>query len=522
LERRRLRDAVIVLTIRYPLSTTNHLSWLVGELRALAGELSEDGASPPLLVAIDQGGHATRALAFDTRGRRIAEAYVPISTFRSGTDRVEHDALELGESVRTVLADLSQMLGDDARRVTAAGLATQRSSIACWDRRAAKPFARVLSWQDRRNAAFVAKLAEQEQTIRETTGLVLSPHYGASKLRWYAEHVEGVRSPSPKQRPAFGPLAAWLLHAILEEHPHCVDATNAARTQLLDIRACDWSDEMLALFGVRRELLPTVVPNRYEYGNVLFDDRLVPLVVCTGDQSAMPFAHGAPDAATIYLNVGTGAFVQRISDRAAPTGLLSSVLWHDGERGTLRAIEGTVNGAGSAIDWLNERVDIDAGAGSRAWAHREALAMNRAKLARAMPPIFLNGIAGVGSPYWRAQFESRFIGDGNDIERLMAVIESIAFLICENVAHVREGATRILASGGLADSDYLCECVATLSGLPVERTSLTESTATGLAYLIAREPADWQPEAQIERFDPEPQPELRARYERWRKEMGSA
>jgi glycerol kinase len=504
------------------LSTINSLSWLVGELRALAGELSEDTAASPLVVAIDQGGHATRALAFDTSGRRLAEAYAPISTFRAGADRVEHDPLELSESVRTVLTDLSQTLGDEARRVTAVGLATQRSSIACWDRRGAKPLARVLSWQDRRNASLVTKLKEQEQPIRATTGLALSPHYGASKLRWYAENVDGVRAPSPKQRPAFGPLAAWLLHAALEEHPHCVDAANAARTQLLDVHTCNWSDQMLKLFGVRRELLPDVVASRHEYGNVIFGDRLVPLVVCTGDQSAMPFAHGAPDVATIYLNIGTGAFVQRISDRAAPDGLLSSVLWHDRERGTLRAIEGTVNGAGSAIDWLNERVDIEGKTGSHAWAHREALAMSRSRLADAKPPLFLNGISGVGSPYWRAQFESRFVGEGSEIERLIAVLESIAFLICENVALMREDVTRILASGGLADSDYLCECVATLSGLTVERTSLKESTATGLAYLIAREPADWRPEARIDRFLPEPHPDLRERYERWKEEMKRA
>jgi glycerol kinase len=248
---------------------------------------------------------------------------------------------------------------------------------------------------------------------------------------------------------------------------------------------------------------------------VSFGDRLVPLVVCTGDQSAMPFAHGEPDARTIHLNIGTGAFVQRVSSSPEVVdGLLTSVLWLDAQQGgsALHAIEGTVNGAGSAIDWLNERIGID--------THRAALAMTRAKASAMRPPLFLNGVSGVGSPYWRAQFEPRFVGEGDETERLIAIVESIAFLICINIERMRAGAERILASGGLSASDYLCECVASLSGLAVERTSLQESTATGLAYLVAGAPEEWQPQARLTRFEPVADPALGERFARWRAEMG--
>jgi len=492
---------------------SNDLSWLVGELRALADDLDANEAQPPLVVAIDQGGHASRALAFDVRGRLIAESFAPISTFRAGADRVEHDPLEIDESVRTALADLHQSLGAEAGRVMAAGLATQRSSIACWDTRTNKPLGPILSWQDRRNSGAVERLRAHEAMVRERTGLVLSPHYGASKMRWYLEHLDAARAAASKKTLAVGPLAAWLLRSHVKERPHVVDAVNAARTQLLDIGSAQWSEEMLALFGVARELLPAVVPNRHPYGHISFGDRLVPLVVCTGDQSAMPFAHGRPDADTIYLNLGTGAFAQRLTTSSeTPTGLLASVLWLEAgdARRIATTIEGTVNGAASAIDWLNERVGID--------THRAALALTRASAAGTNPPLFLNGISGVGSPYWRPQFESRFIGEGDATERLIAVVESIAFLTCVNIERMGPS-TRILASGGLAASDYLCDCIATLSGIPVDRTSLQESTATGLAYLIAGEPTDWQPEAKLGRFAPNEDPALRQRFDLWLAQM---
>lgn len=493
--------------------SSQDLGWLVGELRALAGDLDAREAGTPLVVAIDQGGHASRAIAFDVHGEPMADAFAPISTFRAGADRVEHDALEVAESVRTALNDLHQALGDEANRVVAAGLATQRSSIACWDVRTGKPLSPILSWQDRRNAALVERLREHETSLRSITGLVLSPHYGASKLRWALDNLDAVRDAATNKRLGAGPLAAWLLRCVLTEHPHVIDPVNAARTQLFDLERGDWSPQLLQTFGVPRDALPRVVPNRHAYGHIAFGSRSIPLVVCTGDQSAMPFAHGAPSAQTIYLNVGTGAFAQRVSaQRPRADGLLESLLWMpDSEEAPLYSLEGTVNGAASAIDWLTERIGID--------THRAAASMTRERAVALAPPLFINGVSGVGSPYWRASLESRFVGDGNETAKVIAVLESIAFLITKNIERMREGADRILASGGLAASDYLCDCIATLTGLPVERTTLQEATATGLAYLIAGQPTQWQPQAKIETFTPASDEALGARFNRWQQLM---
>lgn len=486
------------------------LSWLVGELRALTDDLDAAAPAAPVFVAIDQGGHASRAMAFDLHGNAIAESFAAISTFRSGADRVEHDANEIVESVRTALADLYQALGTQAHRVVAAGLATQRSSIACWDARTGKPLSPILSWQDRRNAALVERVQSQAATIRARTGLVLSPHYGASKLRWCLDHIDAVAKANADKRLAMGPIASWLLRSLLTERPHVVDAANAARTQLMDIRERQWSPDLLRAFGVPGELLPRIVPNRHSYGHLPFGDRSIPLIVCTGDQSAMPFADGVPDAQTIYANIGTGAFIQKVTTALEPhEGLLSSILWTgEGEDAcTTYAIEGTVNGAGSAIDWLNERIGVD--------THRAAQTMSRKSIGAVVPPLFMNGVSGVGSPYWRSNIEPRFVGEGNEASRVVAVVESIAFLICKNIELMRQAITQVVATGGLSTSDYLCECIATLSGLPVDRTTLQESTATGLAFLIANEPEEWEPQAKWERFESARDAGLEHRFELW-------
>lgn len=482
----------------------DEISWLVQELRSLAGELSA-GPDGPLLLAIDQGGHASRAIAVDARGAVCAESFTPISTFRAGHDRVEHDPTEIVDSVRTALEDLAQTLGRDAERIVAAGLATQRSSVVCWDKRTGNALSPVLSWQDRRNAAFVERLRDHASSVRTQTGLVLSAHYGASKLRWCLEEVAEVATARADKRLALGPLSSYLLHALLEEHPYVVDPANASRTQLWDPRTRAWSPELGALFDVPIELLPRCVHTRHAFGRFAFAGRHVPLAVCTGDQSAVPFAFGQIDPATVYLNVGTGAFVQRASDRDDPR-LLRSVLYSDAQS-FLAVQEGTVNGAAGAIDWLRERIGID--------AHRAAQALQRSKAAVDVP-LFINGVGGVGSPYWRSEVVPHFVGEGSEAARVQAVVESIAFLICRNLELMADPpARRVLASGGLSASDYLCECIATLSGVPVERAPSREATALGLAFLVADQPTEWHMSADVDCFTPEPDAALASRYESW-------
>lgn len=493
----------------------NDLRWLAGELRALNDDLNGGDTPAPIVIAIDQGGHASRAIAFDAGGALLAETFVPISTFRAGADRVEHDAREIVESIRTALADLQAALGDAASRVVAAGLATQRSSVVCWDRKTGQPLSPVLSWQDRRNAAWVEKVRAGEGQgkgqgkgqggdagiagrVRERTGLVLSPHYGASKLRWCLDNIDAVRSAHDKKRLAAGPLASYLLHSLLTERPYKVDPANASRTQLWEPGVRDWSAELLELFGVPREVLPASVPSRHAFGHLPFAGRSIPLIVCTGDQAAMPFASGELDQDTLYLNLGTGAFLQRQrgSGRVDHPQLLRSVMWSDDEQ-VIEVQEGTVNGAGSAMDWLGEQLAID--------AHRAARALTWQQCEKLVPPLFVNGIAGVGSPYWLPNVAAQFIGAeaAGDVEKVVAVLESIAFMVCANLELMRDGALRrVFASGGLSASNYLCECIASLGGLTVERSTVREATATGLAFLICGRPRDWRPVLEIEAFAP--------------------
>jgi glycerol kinase len=459
-----------------------------------------------VVVAIDQGGHATRAVAYDDRGRRLAAATVPVGTRRSPGGHVEHDGEQLAGSMDQALAALAGEV--DPARWRAVGLAVQRSSIACWDRASGALLSPVISWQDRRQAAWLRQFDARAAEVHRLTGLPLSPHYGASKLRWCLDHLPAVRRAADAGTLCAGPLASLLLARLLRGRPCLADEANASRTQLWSPRDRAWSAPLLAMFGVPEAILPGLAATRTDFGVLRERPGSIPLRACTGDQAAVPFASGPLDPGTAYVNLGTGAFVLRPIPApvdAAP--LLTSVLDSDAVQVTY-ALEGTVNGAGSALEWFGEREGVDA----------EHLLAALDEAPAQDTPVFLNGVSGVGSPYWMPDLESRFVdGDGTALQRLRAVIESIAFLLKANLdamqAHAGRPA-RIVASGGLSRCGALLAALAALAGVAVERLDDPEATSRGVAFLAAGRPAGWRG-VDRERREPMRSKALEGRYARW-------
>jgi glycerol kinase len=460
-----------------------------------------------VFVAIDQGGHATRASAYTAAGDLEGAAFVAVSTQRNALGHVEHDPEEIAGSVGTALAELARIV--PAARWQAAGLAVQRSSLVCWDAESGAALSPVLSWQDARNAAWLRGLARRADDVQRLTGLTLSPHYGASKLRWCLDHLPAVRTAASQSRLHAGPLASWLLYRLLEERPFLADASTAARTLLWSPFERDWSPELLGLFGIPRAILPRATGTSHAFGTLAAEGARMPLVVCNGDQSVVPFAAGALDFDAAYVNLGTGAFVLRPTTEAlhAPP-LLTSVIRMDARDADF-VLEGSVNGAGAALDWFERHQGAAAG--------RLLALLGEADLADEAAPFFLNGVSGLASPFWKPDFGTRFVGDGTELQQCRAVVESVAFLIKANLDEMdrhRPSPSRLVASGGLAENRLLCRMLAGLAGVPVDRASDLEATSRGVAFQVAGSPPGFRAPP-VERFEPERDGRLLARYLKW-------
>jgi len=466
-----------------------------------------------LYLAIDQGGHASRALVFDSKGQVVAESRRVIDTFFPHKDWTEHDPEALIQSVFSSVSNVLEQLGERKKHIIAGGLATQRSNIVCWDKNTGEALSPIISCQDRRHHDWLKQFSGHKESIHKITGLFLSAHYGASKLRWCMDFNKEVRKAFDEGRLAWGPMASFLSFRLLDENPLLTDPSNASRTLLWNINQMDWSNELLTLFDLPHSPLPHCVATRHAFGTLSINDVRIPIKIITGDQSAALFAFGKPKPNIAYITVGTGAFVHQVSTRARSrlSHLLTNILYKD-EKRTLFSQEGTVNGAGSALDWITRKLCLsDAIDKIPHWLAKES-----------HPPLFMNGISGLGTPYLKPDFTPCFVGTGDDWEKVVAVIESIVFLLEINLEGLQSCLSppkQILIGGGLARFDGLCQRLADLSGIPVIRHGFHETTALGLAYLVSDLSLTLFDNNRVCNFNPQGNTRLRSRYLLWKKTM---
>ena len=470
-----------------------------------------------LYLCIDQGGHASRAIIFNHEGEMISSAYCDVETEYPAKHYVELDAQAIIDSINTSIKQVLINLGEKKNQIVSAGLATQRSNIVCWNKETGEALSPIISWQDRRNTEWLKQVHDKNDYIHKTTGLFVSPHYGASKLRWCIENIPEVKTALNENKLAFGPMASFISFNLVEEKTFVVDPVNASRTQLWNLKKHNWDDELLTIFDIPLSALPTSVPSIYDYGHIEVDNLSIPLRLVTGDQSAAMYAYGALQADSAYVNTGTGAFLSRSSGplQLYSRRLLTSIIFQNIQNNKTQnhyVLEGTVNGAGSALEWLSKQYpDTNIFEHLSEWLDDIET-----------PPLFFNGVSGLAAPFWQPDFVSKFNRDANVKEKAVAVIESIVFLLIaclDEMSKLSSPPEQIQISGGLAKQDGLNQRIADLSGLPVYRPTGCEATSRGTAYLLAGQPTHWPEQDAGEWFDPEDNPDFKMRYAKWTEAM---
>jgi len=297
-----------------------------------------------------------------------------------------------------------------------------------------------------------------------------------------------------------------------------VDPANASRTLLWNFQSLNWDKELLNLFKLPEQPLPRSVPTQYSFGDINVSGKKIPLQIVTGDQSAALFAYGRPNPETAYINIGTGAFVQRPFKEytGGSSKLLTSIVLQSANELTY-VLEGTVNGAGSALAKVEEDLGLDP-------VETKQQLPEWLKNAKS-PPLFLNGVSGLGTPFWIPDFKSQFAGNGKNWEKTVGVIESIVFLLHVNMDEMQKLSSppeKILISGGLSALNGLCQKLADLSGIPIYRPVEYEATSVGTAYLLRGQPDEWQETKEGVWFKPSHKPELEKRFKQWLNLMNKA
>jgi glycerol kinase len=493
------------------------------------------------VIAIDQGTTGTTVLVVDeelhVRGR-CNEEFQQIYP-RPGW--VEHDPEAIWASVKTALGKALTASKIDPASIAAIGITNQRETSLIWERRSLVPVRNAIVWQDRRTAERCAELAAagHQARLRELTGLVIDPYFSATKLEWMLREDPARLRRAGAGELAFGTIDTYLVAKLTGGEAFITDVTNASRTLLFDIRSLEFSDELLELFGVPREMLPDVASSAEVYGETRGVPGLpdgIPVAGIAGDQQAALFGQACFTPGAAKITFGTGAFVlTNIGEKPvlSESGLLTTVAWRIGEgseKGELRyAVEGSAFIAGAAVQWLRDGLGIIATA-----PEVEALA---AQVEDSGGVVVVPGFAGLGAPHWRPEARGLIAGltRGTTAAHIArATLEGIALQNTDILRAMERDAGRPLAElrvdGGAAANDLLMQFQADVLGVGISRPEILETTALGSALLAGLATGVWRTKADIartwredRRFEPAgDRAKIEEHLERWRRAVAIA
>jgi glycerol kinase len=480
---------------------------------------------PDYLLAIDQGTTSTRAIVFDAALKPVATAQQEFAQLYPAPGRVEHDVEDIwSTTVATVRAAIARA-GVAAKTIAAIGIANQRETTIVWERATGRPIHNAIVWQDRRTADACAALRERggEPTIAARTGLVLDPYFSATKIAWLLDHVDGARAAAQAGRLAFGTVDSFLLWRLTGGKLHATDATNAARTLLMDIRAGSWDSELCELFGVPETMLAPIHDCAGDFGSTDLFGSSMRILGVAGDQQAATVGQGCFAPGMVKSTYGTGCFVLLNTGHqpvASKSRLLTTIAYQlEGQR--TYALEGAIFVAGAAVQWLRDALKVIATAPD---VNALAAAADPAEQIYLVPAF-----VGLGAPWWDAQARGAIYGltrKSGVAELARAALEAVGYqtrdlLEAMHADWPASGATSVLrVDGGMAASDATMQFLADILALPVDRPAAMETTALGAAYLAGRAAglcpdlagfaATWQRERRFE-----PQMDAATRERKW-------
>ena len=479
----------------------------------------------PLVLAIDQGTTGTTCLLATCAGEIRARAHreVPVRHPRPGW--VEQDPMALLASVLAASGDALR-----AGEPVAIGIANQRETVVVFDRRTLEPVGPAIVWQDRRTGELCEahRRAGEEAELRRRTGLLLDPYFSATKIEWLLRQDAHLRRRAEAGDLCATTVDAWLVARLTGGGVLSTDPSNASRTLLYDLRRGDFDADLCALFGIPREVLPSIVSSAGRVGftdPAVFHGRRLPISGLAGDQQAALFGQACVTPGTSKNTYGTGSFVLvNVGEMpAAPGhGLLTTVAWRLDGRDTF-ALEGSIFVTGAALRWLRDGLHLI--------ERVEEVGPLFDSVEDSRGCVFVPALAGLGAPYWDAGARGAFLGLSAGVGRahlVRAVVESMA-LRTRDVVEAMESASGVAFSelrvdGGASVMDGLCQFQADLLGLPVARAATSEATALGAAWLAAlgegligsaaEAAAGWTPGRRFEPATPGARPV--DAYRRWR------
>lgn len=487
-------------------------------------------------MAIDQGTTSSRAIIFDHDGNKVAISQQEFPQYFPQPGWVEHDPLEIWDSVQSVISNVMIKSQIKPYKIAAIGITNQRETTVIWDRHTGKPIYNAIVWQSKQTSDIAERLIKDgyKDMIHKKTGLVIDSYFAATKIKWILDHVPGAREKAAKGDLMFGTIDTWLLWKLSGRRVHATDVTNASRTMLFNIHTLEWDQDILDLLEIPQSLLPEVKPSSAIYGytgDYHFYGVQIPIAGIAGDQQAALFGQAAYDKGSIKNTYGTGAFIVMntgLKPTLSDNGLLTTIAYGlDGQ--THYALEGSIFVAGSAVQWLRDGLKMFKKA-----SESEQMAVD----AKTTGGVYVvPAFTGLGAPYWDQEVRGAMFGLTRGTERghiIRATLEAIAYqtkdVVDTMVKDTQLPLTALTVNGGASRNNFMMQFQADILQTPIKRAAMEETTALGAAFLAGLAVDFWEDQDELrklsrigDQFTPQMDPQEAADlYRGWQRAIAAA
>ncbi|MDR0508009.1 MAG: glycerol kinase GlpK [Dysgonamonadaceae bacterium] len=438
-------------------------------------------------VVIDQSTSATKAMLFTADAQLVHRVSVEHRQYYPQPGWVEHDPKEILQNTYRAIRQLVEQSRISVSAIESLALTNQRETVVVWNKTTGNPVYNAVVWQCNRGASCCEQLIAQGKTkmIREKTGLIINPYFSASGIKWILDNIKEATECAENGNLLIGTMDSWLIWHLTDGRVHATDYTNASRTLLFNIHALDWDDELLALFSVKRSMLPQVLPCDAIFGTTTAGGLLseIPIAGVMGD------SHGALTGQCCFepgmgkATYGTGSSIMvNIGEKAlsAPEGLVTSVGFAALGK-TVYAFEGNIHCTGATIQWLAEEVGLITAAQE---SERLATAISDNGGVYLVPAF-----AGLGAPWWDSEAKALLCGMSRGTTKahiVRAALESIAYQIKDLMDLIVESGIALKAlrvDGGPVKNRFLMQFQADMLQTPIHRSPMEEASALGAVFM---------------------------------------
>jgi glycerol kinase len=457
--------------------------------------------------AIDQGTTSTRFIVFDAAGSIVATAQKEHAQIYPQPGWVEHSPLEILRNTDEVIAAALARAQLTARDIVAVGITNQRETTVIWDRHSGQPLHNALVWQDTRVDPLVAyfSAAGGRDLFRARTGLPLASYFSGLKLKWLLDHVPQARAKAAAGELLFGTIDSWLLWHLSGGSPdglHVTDATNASRTQLMNLQSLQWDEELLRTFDIPASVLPRIASSSEVYGKITHGPlKGVPVAGILGDQQAALVGQTCFQPGEAKNTYGTGCFLLMNTGTApvsSTAGLLTTLAYKLGSSPACYALEGSIAISGALVQWLRDNLGI-----IRSSEEIESLA---ASVNDNGDVYIVPAFSGLYAPYWKDHARGVIAGLTRYAHKghlARAALEATAYQTRDVLAAMEQDSgiklTELRVDGGMVVNEILMQFQADILDVAVIRPKITETTALGAAYAAGLATGFWKGTDELKR-----------------------